>query len=337
MDTSKLTGSLKVAILIEALEPAMAQTVIAGLSEVEKDLVGKLRRQVGSVSPELVEKVAREFIEKASKGHAVTARPGLPPGATAAVEKAKERRQKDAEDTEAPAADTHRNLKAIQSLSSDQLFNLIKDEHPQTIAIVIAHLKSKAASDVLARLPDDVKADVALRIANLDKVISGMVEEIDRIFDDIIKNEEDSKTQEAGGAEHLAEILNQIDGASAEKIIDEIEETDPDLAEKIRRMMFVFDDLVLVDDKGLQKVLRNVESHELALALKAASEEVRQKIFRNMSSRAAEILQEEIESTGAVRMKDVAEAQQRITGIVQEMERKGEVVISGRGGEEFIG
>jgi len=330
MDTNKLTGSLKVAILIEALDPEAAQAVLGGLSDEEKDLVGKLRRQVGSVAPELVENIAQEFIEKASRSRPAS-RPVLPAG-----EMAREPRTK-GETTEPPAGDTSRNLKAIQSLSSDQLFTLIKDEHPQTIAIVVAHLKSKAASDVLARLPDEVKADVALRIANLDKVISGMVEEIDRIFEDIIKNEEDSKTQEAGGAEHLAEILNQIDGASAEKIIDEIEETDPDLAEKIRRMMFVFDDLVLVDDKGLQKVLRNVESHELALALKAASEEVRQKIFRNRSSRAAEILQEEIESTGAVRMKDVAEAQQRITGIVQEMERKGEVVISGRGGEEFIG
>jgi flagellar motor switch protein FliG len=329
MDTKKLSGSLKVAILIEALDASAAQAVIDSFSEEEKQLVNKLRPQVGSVSAELIEKVAQEFIEKAARNHSGS-RPALTVG-----EKGKEggKSGHDGKETK-PAI---RNLKAIQSLSSDQLFQLIKDEHPQTIAIVAAHLQSKSASDVLARLPDELKADVALRIASLDKVVAEMVEEIDRIFEDMIQNEEDAKTQEAGGVEHLAEILNQIDGALAEKIIDEIEATDPPLAEKIRRRMFVFDDLVLVDDKGLQKVLRSVESQEMALALKAASEDVRQKIFRNMSSRAAEILQEEIESTGAVRMKDVADAQQRITAIVQEMERKGEVVISGRGGEQFIG
>jgi len=164
-----------------------------------------------------------------------------------------------------------------------------------------------------------------------------MVEEIDKVFEEILKNKDQSATQEAGGVGRLAEILNQIDGGSVEQIIDEIEENDPDLADEIKQMMFVFEDVVLVDDKGLQKVLRNVESQELAIALKAASEEVKQKVFKNMSERAAEILKEEMEVSGAVRMKDVTDAQQKITRIIQEMERKGELIISGRGGEEFIG
>ena len=140
----------------------------------------------------------------------------------------------------------------------------------------------------------------------------------------------------AGGAAHLAEILNQIDGTTVEQIIEDIEERDPELAEKIKQMMFVFEDIVLVDDKGLQKVLRSVESRELAVALKASTDDVKQKIFNNMSQRAVQILKEEMEVSGAVRMKDVTDAQQKITRIVQEMERKGELIISGRGGEEFI-
>ena len=186
-------------------------------------------------------------------------------------------------------------------------------------------------------MPDEIKGDVAFRIANLDKVLSGMVEEIDRIFEDILKNKDQAATLEAGGVSRLAEILNAIDGSTAEQIIDESEENAPDLADEIKQMMFVFEDIVLVDDKGLQKVLRSVESQELAVALKAASEEVKQKVFRNMSERAAEILKEEMEVSGAVRMKDVTDTQQKITRIVQEMERKGELIISGRGGEEFIG
>jgi flagellar motor switch protein FliG len=228
-------------------------------------------------------------------------------------------------------------LKAVQDIEPAQLFQLIKDEHPQTIAVILVNLKPDVSSDILGKMPEELKSDVAFRIANLDKVLSGMVDEMDRVFEEILKNKDHSVTQEAGGVGRLAEILNQIDGASAEQIIDDIEENDPDLADQIKQMMFVFEDIVLVDDRGLQKVLRSVESQELAIALKAASEEVKQKIFKNMSERAAEILKEEMEVSGAVRMKDVTDAQQKITRIVQDMERKGDLIISGRGGEEFIG
>jgi flagellar motor switch protein FliG len=227
-------------------------------------------------------------------------------------------------------------LTAIQNIGNDQLIQLIQDEHPQTIALVVVNLKPPKASEVLGQLPDEIKADVAYRIASLEKVSSDMVEEIDKVFAEILQSKDNTGTQEAGGVTHLAEILNQIDGASAEQIIDEIEESDPDLAEEIKANMFVFDDIIFVDDKGLQQVLRSVESNELALALKAATDEVKDKIFRNMSERAASILKEEMEVSGAVRMKDVTDAQQKVTKVIQEMERKGELIISGRGGEEFV-
>ena len=217
------------------------------------------------------------------------------------------------------------------------MIQLIQSEHPQTISLIIAHLQPHIASEVMGLLPDELRADVAYRIANLDKVASGMLEEIDRAFEEILANKDTSSTQKAGGVPRLAEILNMIDGTAAEQIIEEIEEDDPEMAEEIRQNMFIFDDIVLVDDRGLQKVLRSVESQELAVALKASTDEVKDKIFRNMSQRAAEILKEEMEVTGAVRIKDVTDAQQKITKIVQDMERKGELVISGRGGEEFVG
>jgi flagellar motor switch protein FliG len=229
------------------------------------------------------------------------------------------------------------NLKAIQAIAPDLLIQLIQNEHPQTISLIIAHLQPHIASEVMALLPDELKPDVAYRIANLDKVASGMLEEIDRAFEEILSNKETSTTQKAGGVPRLAEILNMLDGTATEQIIEEIEENDPELAEEIRQNMFVFDDIILVDDRGLQKVLRSVESQELAVALKAAADEVKEKIFRNMSERASEILKEEMEVSGAVRIKEVTDAQQKITKIVQDMERKGELVISGRGGEEFVG
>jgi flagellar motor switch protein FliG len=327
MEMRQLTGSVKVAILTNAIGIKAARPILERLDEGEREIIFRLQKKLGSVPQTLVEKVAKEFLDftGGSAGH-------TNPSNRKALEKESDDAGRD-EKSDAPLS----SLKAIQKLEPNQLLQLIKDEHPQTIALILVHLKPIVASDILSMLPDALKSDVALRIANLDKVISGMVEEIDKVFEDILKNKDHAAIQEAGGVSRLAEILNQIDGGSAEQIIDDIEENNPELADEIKQMMFVFEDIVLVDDKGLQKVLRSVESQELAVALKASSEEVKQKIFKNMSERAADILKEEMEVSGAVRMKDVTDAQQKITRIVQEMERKGELIISGRGGEEFIG
>jgi flagellar motor switch protein FliG len=326
MEMRQLTGSVKVAILTNAIGMKAAKPILQHLGEEERQLIYRLQSKLGSVPQDLVEKVAKEFLEK-SGGYFD---PANPEG-----RKSGEKKGDDGKSEKNNA--TLSILETVKNLEANQLFQLIKDEHPQTIALILVHLKPIVASDILSMLADEIKSDVAFRIANLDKVVSGMIEEIDKVFEEILKNKDHAAIQEAGGVARLAEILNQIDGGSAEQIIDDIEENDPDLADEIKQMMFVFDDIVLVDDKGLQKVLRSVESQELAVALKASSEEVKQKIFKNMSERAGEILKEEIEVSGAVRMKDVTDAQQKITRIIQEMERKGELIISGRGGEEFIG
>lgn len=323
MNINQLSGSVKVAILTNAIGVRAARPILERLDDEERKLIFKLQQKLGSVPPSLVEKVAMEFLEST----------GVP---LIGDNKAQDQKKEEKEEEAIPKGEI-KNLKAIQNIAPNQLLQLIKDEHPQTIALILVHLKPAVASDILSMLEDEVKSDVAFRIASLDKVMSGMVEEIDRVFEEILSNKDQSSAQEAGGVGRLAEILNSIDGGTAEQIIDDIEEDDPDLADEIKQKMFVFEDIVLVDDKGLQKVLRSVESQELAIALKAASEEVKKKIFSNMSERAADILKEEMEVSGAVRMKDVTDAQQKITRIVQEMERKGELIISGRGGEEFIG
>jgi flagellar motor switch protein FliG len=163
-----------------------------------------------------------------------------------------------------------------------------------------------------------------------------MVDDVNEIFKDILKNKKTSAASVSGGVDRLAEILNQADEISSELILNEIEEANAELAAQIKQKMFVFEDLVLVDDRGFQKLLRRVETKELAVALKAASEEVKSKVYRNMSERAAEMLKEEMETLGPVRMKEVSDAQQTITAIIQEMEAKGEVIVGGRRGEQII-
>jgi len=332
MNPNKLAGSLKAAILVHAIGSEAASSLLGRLGDAERTMIYKLQSQMGKISPDLVERVAQEFLSNVGSGqlpHVPQVEGGGNGGGSGEATSPENEEGGD-------SASMPTNLTAVQNIEAGQLVQLIKDEHPQTIALIIVNLKPNSASDVLGQLPDELKADVAYRIASLDKVVSGMVEEIDKVFAEILQNKDNTTTQEAGGITHLAEILNQIDGASAEQIIDEIEESDPDMAEEIKANMFVFDDIIYVDDKGLQQVLRAVESNELALALKAATDEVKAKIFKNMSERASAILQEEMEVAGAVRMKDVTDAQQKVTKVIQEMERKGELIISGRGGEEFI-
>jgi len=326
MNPKDLPGSLKVAILIQSLGKEISQRILKYLNGTERELIESHLSQMGTISSDVVELVAREFIEM------ITRESDGQPRSLPLSEGGE-----GTEESSLSSTSESSNLKILQTLAGEDLIELIKDEHPQTIAIILLHLKTGVAGEVLSKLPDEIKTDVAFRIANLDKVLPGMVEEIDKVFEDVLKKKDASVPQVAGGVNRLAEILNQADQISGELILNEIEEVDPELADQIKQRMFTFEDLRLVDDRGLQKVLRRVETRELAIALKAASEEVREKIFRNMSERASEMLREEMEVMGAVRMREVEDAQQTITKIIQDMETKGELIISGRRGEELIG
>jgi flagellar motor switch protein FliG len=318
MDPNNLPGPLKVAILIQSLDNKTAQETLNSLDDREKGLVQGHLSQMGMISPDVVEKVAAEFASiatpKRTKGASKTGK----------------------SEEDAGSITKSSDLKTLQSLQPEQITDLVRDEHPQTIAIILVHLKTEVASAVLAGLADEVKADVALRIANLDKVQSGMVEEVDRVFESVLQNKKSSVTHKTGGINCLAELLKKLDATTGDLILTDIEDSDPDLADQIKGMLFLFEDLTLVDDRDLQKILRSIDTRELAMGLKAASDEVRDKVLRNLSERASEMLSEEIEALGAVRMKDVEDAQGTIIKIIQDMEQKGEIVISGRGGEEFV-
>ena len=326
MDIRNLSGPLKAAILIRSLGPELTGMVLNGLSENEKNVVNTHLDQMGAISTQVIEYVAREYMANAAKkSRAALQAPAAGKNKPAAKD---EDGEKLAEGTE--------GLEAILALSADEIYDLIKDEHPQTIAIILIHLKTAIASDVVARLPDEIKTDVAVRIVNLEKVNSVMIDEVNAVFTDMLKNKKSTVTNISGGVDRLAEILNQTEEISSELILNEIEDTDSEMAAQIKQKMFVFEDLVLVDDRGFQKLLRKVETMELAIALKAASEEVKDKVFKNMSERAGAMLREEMEDLGPVRMNEVSDAQMAITNIIQEMEAKGEIIISGRRGEEII-
>jgi flagellar motor switch protein FliG len=224
----------------------------------------------------------------------------------------------------------------LQRAESANLLTFIQDEHPQTIALILSHLSHHKASEILTGLPAAKQIEVVRRIANMDQTNPEVIREVERGLESRLSNMLMSSMEKAGGVETVAEILNLCDRTSEKAIMEGVEAEDPDLVEDIRRLMFVFEDIRQVDDKGIQAVLKEVDNDELCLALKTASEELKTKIFNNMSARAAELIKEDMAYMGPVRLSDVESAQQRIVDIVRRLEDAGEIIISGRGGEKDL-
>ncbi len=226
-------------------------------------------------------------------------------------------------------------LDKLNSLDTRLIVNFLAGEHPQTAAFVLSLLEPKKSAEVLAELPDSLKADVALRIANMEKIPEEALKEIAEVLKTQFTISE-SKGRRVDGLKTVADILNNAAKETEQTILELIEEQEPGRAEAIRSLMFVFDDLVSIDDRGIQAILKEISTNDLALALKTASEELKEKIFRNMSKRAVQILKEELESMGPVRVSDVEKAQQNIVNVARKLEEEGKIIIAGKGEEELI-
>lgn len=220
----------------------------------------------------------------------------------------------------------------LKRADPSQICSFIQDEHPQTISLILAHMNPATSSIILSSLPQDVQSDVVIRIATMDRTAPEIVREVERVLERKMASVFSQGFTFAGGVKDVAEILNMIERSTEKTIMADLEERDPELADEIARLMFTFDDIIFVDDAGIQKTLREVESKDLALALKASNEEVANKVYKNMSERAREMIKEEIEFMGPVRMRNVEEAQQKIVAVIRRLEESGDVVISGRGG-----
>ncbi|MEE8459015.1 MAG: flagellar motor switch protein FliG, partial [Phycisphaerales bacterium] len=224
----------------------------------------------------------------------------------------------------------------LQKAESENLLTFIQDEHPQTIALIISHLTHHKASEILAGLPNDKKVEVVRRVANMEQTNPEVVAEVESGLESRLSNMLVGSMEKVGGVSTIAEILNLVDRTTEKSILEGIESEDPDLVEQIRRLMFVFEDILKVNDKGIQAVLKEVDNEELCLALKTASDELKEKIFKNMSARASELIKEDMEYMGPVRLSDVESSQQRIVDVVRRLEEAGEIIISGRGERDII-
>src|SRR3954467_10418444 len=222
----------------------------------------------------------------------------------------------------------------LQKAESENLLTFIQDEHPQTIALILAHLPPQKASEILVGLPSQKQIEVVKRVATMEQTSPDVLKEVERGLEHRLSDIVSQTFEKAGGVDTVAEMLNLADRSTEKGIMEGLEAEDPDLVENIRRLMFVFDDIAKVNDKGIQMVLKETDNGTLALALKTASEELKQKIFKNMSERAAQLIQEDMQYMGPVRVSDVEQAQQKIVDIVRRLEDAGEIIIAGRGGEK---
>ena len=224
----------------------------------------------------------------------------------------------------------------LRKTNPSQLLNFIQNEHPQTIALVMAYLDADQAAMILTALPADKQADVAKRIAEMDRTSPDVIREVERVLERKLSSLVTQDFTTAGGVKAIVEILNRVDRTSEKAIIETLEVDNPELTEEIKKLMFVFEDIVMIDDRSIQRILRDVDNKDLSLSLKATPKEVADKVFKNMSTRAADMLREEIEFMGPVKIRDVEEAQQRIVNVIRNLEDKGEIVVARGKGEEMI-
>jgi flagellar motor switch protein FliG len=229
-----------------------------------------------------------------------------------------------------------RSLEALELVDPRTLANFLVNEHPQTTAVVLAHLSSDKKCEVLKKLPDTVQTEVVLRIANLDFISPSLLSQVDEILKQELATLGSIDTQQLGGVSPIAEMLNIMDKTTEQSIMARVEERDPQLAEDIRRLMFVFEDIVFIDDRGMQTLLKEVPNDKLTVALKTAPEEIKEKIFKNISKRAADLLREDLQAMPPVRLSDVETAQQEIVNVAKRLETEGKILISRGGGEDAL-
>ncbi len=330
MDYNRLNGKQKAAILLVALGPDVSATVFKHLNDEEIEELTLEIANLRSVEKEIKDRVLEEFYELC-QAHDYINQGGIE-YAREVLEKAVGKERANSILERLTATLQVRPFDAIRRTDPSQLMNFIQGEHPQTIAMIMAYLQPEQAAKVLAYLPPDIQADVSNRIALMDRTSPDIVKEVESVLERKMSAIVSNEYASAGGIQSIVNILNFADRGTEKNILDRLEEKDPELVEEIRKRMFVFEDIILLSDRAVQVVLRQVDTHDIALALKTASEDVTEKIFRNMSKRAAQMLKEDMDYMGPVRLREVEDAQQRIVNVIRQLEDSGEIIIA-RGGE----
>ena len=328
------TGKQKAAIFLLAVGPDMASDVMKNLGDPEVDTITYEIARLDKITPEDKEFVLQEFQELMMAQEFIT-RGGIDQ-ARSILEKALGPQKAMDIVNRLTSSLQVRPFDFVRRQDPSHLLNFIQNEHPQTIALILSYLDPNKAALTLSSLPHQIQADVTRRIAKMDRTSPEILREVERVLERKLSTLSNEDFTLAGGIEVVVEVLNNVDRGTEKGIIEALEEEDPELAEEIKKKMFVFEDIVLLDDKAIQKTLRELDNQDLAKALKAVDTEVQEKIFRNMSKRAAALLREDMDFMGPVRLKDVEESQQKVVNIIRKLEEEGEIVVARAGEEELV-
>ena len=333
-NTQDYTGIQKAAILLIALGPERSADIFKHLKEDEIEELTLEIANTRSVSPQVKEDVLNEFYQICLAQQYI-AEGGIGYAKELLDKALGEDRAKEVI-TKLTAALQVRQFEFVRKTDPSQLLNFIQDEHPQTIAMILSYLTSAQAALVIVALPPEKQADVAKRIAMMDRTSPDVIKEVERVLEKKLSSLVNQDYTIVGGVDAIVNILNTVDRTTEKHIMESLEIEEPELADEIRKKMFVFEDILLLDDRAIQRVLRDVDNADLGVALKAANEEVQNVIFKNLSKRLAAMIKEDMEFMGPVRMKDVEEAQQKVVSVIRKLEDSGEIVISRGGGDEIV-
>lgn len=335
IEYEKLRGHEKAAILLNYLGTGVAKTLLSKIddSDIRKLLTVMSRYRIVPVS--VTKKVLEEFYETISEteeyifSDKITEKDAI-------VDAVGEERARGILGHLNVSAPGSRTLESLELVDAKSLSNFLINEHPQTVAVILSHLEPEKKGEVLKRLPEALQAEVVLRMANLDHVAPEVIAEVDRVLKQELSNMGTVDSAQLGGVQPVAEMLNVMDKNTETSIMSRLEEKDPILTEEIRKLMFVFEDIQKIDDRGIQALLKEVPNDKLLLALKTANEEIKEKIFKNISQRAANLLKEDLGNMGPSRLSDVEGAQQEIVNVARRLEAEGKILISRGGAEDAL-
>ncbi|MDR2045104.1 MAG: flagellar motor switch protein FliG [Clostridium sp.] len=331
---NKIPGLKKAAVLLIALGPERSAMVFKHLKEEEIEELTLEIANTRSVDPTLKEEIVNEFYEVCLAQKYITE--GGISYAKELLEKALGKDKALAVIGKLTASIQVKPFEFVQKADPSQLLNFIQDEHPQTIALILSYLAPAQAAMIISALEPDQQAEVARRIATMDRTSPDVIKEVEKVLESKISSLVNQDYAIIGGVDAVVEILNAVDRGTEKHITSTLEIEDPELADEIRKKMFVFEDVLLLDDRAIQRTLRDVENSDLAIALKGANEQVQTAIFNNLSKRLGVMIKEDMDFMGPVRMKDVEEAQQKIVNIIRKLEDAGEIVIARGGGDEIV-
>ena len=330
----KIAGVQKAAILLIALGPERSAMIFKHLKEEEIEELTLEIANTRSITPQLKEEILEEFYQICLAQQYI-AEGGIG-YAKELLEKALGAEKAMDVISKLTASLQVKPFEFIRKTDASQLLNFIQDEHPQTIALIMSYLSSAQSALVISALPPDRQADVARRIAVMDRTSPDVIKEVEKVLESKLASLVNQDYTIIGGVDAVVDILNTVDRGTEKHIMETLEIEEPELADEIRKKMFVFEDILLLDDRAIQRVLRDVDNNDLAIALKGSNEQVQNTIFNNMSKRLSVMIKEDMEFMGPVRMKDVEEAQQKIVNIIRKLEDSAEIVISRGGGDEII-